>query len=112
IQGTTRWIPDVTHRTDTPGDGAPILVVDDQPVNLDAIDAVLAQTGCRLVRASSADGALLALLEQDFAAIVLDIKMPGMNGLDRDTSRFFSSRRTCSTSGRCFGVTAPAPWTT
>src|SRR6187399_400134 len=82
IQGTTRWLPDVTLPPDTPGDGAPILVVDDQPVNLDAIDAVLAQTGCRLVRGSSADQALLALLEQDFAAIVLDIKMPGMNGID------------------------------
>jgi len=82
IQGTTRWIPDVTPPADMPGDGAPILVVDDQPVNLDAIEAVLAQTGCRLVRASSADQALLALLEQDFAAIVLDIKMPGMNGID------------------------------
>jgi signal transduction histidine kinase len=82
IQGTTRWTPDIPHPPDPPGDGAPILVVDDQPMNLDAIDAVLAQTGCRLVRASSADQALLALLEQDFAAIVLDIKMPGMNGID------------------------------
>ena len=82
IQGTTRWTPDIPHPADPPGDGAPILVVDDQPMNLDAIDAVLAQTGCRLVRASSADQALLALLEQDFAAIVLDIKMPGMNGID------------------------------
>ena len=82
IQGTTRWTPDIPLPADAPGDGAPILVVDDQPMNLDAIDAVLAQTGCRLVRASSADQALLALLEQDFAAIVLDIKMPGMNGID------------------------------
>jgi signal transduction histidine kinase len=60
----------------------PILVVDDQPMNLDAMDAVLAQTGCRVVRAHSADQALLALLEQEFAAIVLDIKMPGMSGLE------------------------------
>jgi len=60
----------------------PILVVDDQPLNLDAIDAVLSDSGCHLVRAQSADEALLALLEQDFAAIVLDIKMPGMNGID------------------------------
>jgi signal transduction histidine kinase len=63
-------------------DDAPILVVDDQPLNLDAIDALLAQTGCRIVRANTADQALLALLEQDFAAIVLDIKMPGMNGIE------------------------------
>ncbi len=63
-------------------DRVPILVVDDQPLNLDAIDAVLSDSGYHLVRAQSADEALLALLEQDFAAIVLDIKMPGMNGID------------------------------
>ena len=40
------------------------------------------QSGCQLVRAQSADEALLALLEQDFAAIVLDIRMPGMSGLE------------------------------
>src|SRR5687767_3119323 len=37
---------------------------------------------CELVRASSADDALLALLRHDFAAIVLDIRMPGMNGIE------------------------------
>jgi signal transduction histidine kinase len=63
-------------------DIAPILVVDDQPMNLDAIDALLTQSDCRIVRAQSADQALLALLEQDFAAIVLDIKMPGMGGIE------------------------------
>ena len=51
-------------------------------MNLDAIDAVLTPTGCRTVRAYSADEALLALLDQDFAAIMLDIRMPGMNGID------------------------------
>ena len=66
----------------TSGDRIPILVVDDQPLNLDAIDAVLTPTGCRMVRAYSADDALLALLDQDFAAIMLDIRMPGMNGID------------------------------
>ena len=81
IPGTTPWVSGTTLTGAVP-DAAPILVVDDQPLNLDAIDAVLAQTGCRLVRATSADQALLALLEQDFAAIVLDIKMPGMNGID------------------------------
>ena len=39
-------------------------------------------SGCRLVRAQSADEALLALLDQEFAAIILDIKMPGMGGLE------------------------------
>jgi len=59
-----------------------ILVVDDQTSNLEAIEALLAQSGCRLVRAQSANEALLALLDQDFAAIILDIKMPGMGGLE------------------------------
>ena len=36
----------------------------------------------RLVRAQSADEALLALLRHDFAAIVLDIRMPGMSGIE------------------------------
>ena len=71
-----------TVRPPDAGERVPILIVDDQPLNLDAIDAVLAPTGCRMVRAYSADEALLALLEQDFAAIMLDIRMPGMNGID------------------------------
>jgi signal transduction histidine kinase len=59
-----------------------ILVVDDQKSNLEAIEALLAPTGCRLVRAYSANEALLALLDQEFAAIILDIRMPGMGGLE------------------------------
>ncbi|MEO7190927.1 MAG: response regulator [Vicinamibacterales bacterium] len=60
----------------------PILLVDDQPSNLEALEAMLEATGCRLVRAQSADEALLALLQQEFAAIVLDIRMPGTSGLE------------------------------
>ena len=74
--------PGISTRSIETHEAAPILVVDDQPVNLDAIDALLTQSECRIVRAQSADQALLALLEQDFAAIVLDIKMPGMGGLE------------------------------
>ena len=67
---------------DAVDDPAPVLVVDDQAGNLEAVEVVLSQCGCRLVRAQSADEALLALLDQEFAAIVLDIKMPGMGGLE------------------------------
>jgi signal transduction histidine kinase len=68
------------------GDEAvPILLVDDQPANLDALEASLATTDCRFVLARSADEALLALLNQDFAAIVLDVMMPGMSGFDLAT---------------------------
>jgi len=59
-----------------------VLIVDDQPRNLDALEAMLGPTECVLVRAHSADEALLALLRHDFAAIVLDIRMPGMTGLE------------------------------
>ena len=59
-----------------------VLIVDDQPRNLDALEAMLSPLDCALVRATSADEALLALLRHDFAAIVLDIKMPGMNGIE------------------------------
>jgi signal transduction histidine kinase len=60
----------------------PVLLVDDQPANLEALQASLESTGCRFVSARSADEALLALLDQDFAAIVLDVRMPGMTGLE------------------------------
>lgn len=59
-----------------------ILLVDDQAVNLDALEAILESPEHRLVRALSADEALLALLKSDFAAIVLDIRMPGVSGIE------------------------------
>jgi PAS domain S-box-containing protein len=63
-------------------DDARVLIVDDQPRNLDALEVMLEPIGCTLVRALSADQALLCLLKHDFAAIVLDIRMPGMSGLE------------------------------
>ena len=65
-----------------PNDDITLLIVDDEPRNLDALEAMLDGTGCRLVRAESADDALLAMLRQDFAAIILDIRMPGISGID------------------------------
>ena len=59
-----------------------VLIVDDQPRNLDALEAMLAPAECVLVRAQSADEALLSLLRHEFAAIVLDIRMPGMTGIE------------------------------
>jgi PAS domain S-box-containing protein len=59
-----------------------ILIVDDQPRNLDVLEAMLEGLDCAFVRASSADEALLALVRHDFAALVLDIRMPGMSGID------------------------------
>ncbi len=66
----------------TATDDAQILLVDDQPSNLEVLEAMLDRPDWRLVRARSADEALLALLHQEFAAIVLDIRMPGTSGLE------------------------------
>jgi PAS domain S-box-containing protein len=57
-----------------------ILLVDDHDENLLALQAVLEPTGCRLVSARSGDEALRALLKDDFALILLDVQMPGLDG--------------------------------
>jgi PAS domain S-box-containing protein len=63
-------------------DSVKILLVDDEPRNLDALESILESSGCTLVRAQTADQALFAILQNEFAAIVLDIKMPGTDGLE------------------------------
>lgn len=59
-----------------------ILIVDDEPANLLVLESVLADPGYRIVRALSADQALLALMTQEFAVMVLDIQLPDMNGIE------------------------------
>lgn len=59
-----------------------ILIVDDEVRNLDVLESILYAPGYHLVRATSANEALLALVERDFAVLVLDINMPGMNGIE------------------------------
>lgn len=59
-----------------------VLLVDDRDENLLALEAVLAPTGCRLVKARSGDDALRALLKDDFAVILLDVQMPGLDGFE------------------------------
>ena len=66
----------------TTGEKPKILIVDDQPRNLDVLEAMLDDLDCTLIRATSADEALLALVRHEFAALVLDIKMPGMSGIE------------------------------
>ncbi|HEY3966263.1 MAG TPA: response regulator [Planctomycetaceae bacterium] len=63
-------------------DLANILLVDDEPRNLTVLESILEGPGYRLVSAESGDQALLALVASDFAVIVLDIHMPGMNGFE------------------------------
>jgi two-component system sensor histidine kinase/response regulator len=59
-----------------------ILLVDDKKENLLALESILEAPGYHLVRALSGQDALLALLAQDCAAIVLDVQMPGMGGIE------------------------------
>ena len=59
-----------------------VLVVDDEPTNLVALEAALGGIDCSLVTARSGRDALKCLLAQDFAVIVLDVHMPGMDGFE------------------------------
>jgi PAS domain S-box-containing protein len=61
---------------------ANILLVDDQPANLLALEAALDSLGVNMVRATSGLQALAALETQDFAAVLLDVRMPGMDGFE------------------------------
>jgi signal transduction histidine kinase len=70
-----------------------ILLVDDEERNLDALEAILTEPTYRLLRAQNADQALKLLLDNDVAAIVLDIRMPGVSGVElarmiKNTKRF------------------------
>ena len=62
-----------------------ILVVDDRDENLMAVEAVLSDPGYRLVRARSGREALKEVLDQDFALILLDVVMPGVDGYETAT---------------------------
>jgi len=61
---------------------ADILLVDDRPENLVALQAVLRPLGHNLVTAGSGEEALRRLLTEDFAVILLDVMMPGMDGFE------------------------------
>ncbi len=59
-----------------------ILLVDDRSENRLALAAILEPLGQNLVQARSGQEALKCLLRQDFAVILLDVQMPGMDGFD------------------------------
>src|ERR1700694_1153790 len=60
---------------------ARILMVDDHPPNLMALGAILDPLGQDLVHANSGEEALRHLLESDFALILMDVQMPGIDGI-------------------------------
>lgn len=59
-----------------------ILAVDDNEQNLRSISLLLADLGANVIAARSGNEALLRLLEHDFALILLDVQMPGLDGFD------------------------------
>ncbi|MBI4704129.1 MAG: response regulator [Deltaproteobacteria bacterium] len=65
-----------------PGFRARILLVDDEPAGCMALTCALAPLGEELVTASSGREALRALLQQDFALVLLDVRMPEMDGFE------------------------------
>src|SRR5688572_19874526 len=62
--------------------GVRILIVDDHPENLLALEAILQPTGHTLVRANSGTEALKAVLRQEFALILMDVAMPDLDGYE------------------------------
>src|SRR3954469_23068286 len=95
--GTSDVVPPVMSPTDFDRDddseiviGRDILVVDDNDTNLIAIEAALGPLDRKLILARSGVEALARLLEQDFALIILDVAMPGMDGFE--TARLVRSR--------------------
>jgi serine phosphatase RsbU (regulator of sigma subunit)/CheY-like chemotaxis protein/anti-sigma regulatory factor (Ser/Thr protein kinase) len=66
----------------TPPEPASILIVDDRPENLTALEAVLEPLDCPIVTATSGSDALKLMLERQFAVILLDVFMPDMDGFE------------------------------
>ena len=59
-----------------------VLLVDDRPENILALEATLEPLGHRLTSATNGEEALRLLLDEDFAVILLDVQMPGIDGFE------------------------------
>jgi two-component system sensor histidine kinase/response regulator len=68
-----------------PDDRVNILLVDDQPANVVALEAMLQGLGQNLITAGSGREALKLLLTHEFAVVLLDVKMPDMDGFETAT---------------------------
>src|SRR2546421_8563579 len=70
------------HDAPAPGLKANILLVDDRPDKLLALEAILGSLNQNIVQARSGKEALRQLLKENFAVILLDVSMPGMDGFE------------------------------
>ncbi|QDQ09281.1 two-component system response regulator [Streptomyces spectabilis] len=69
-------------RSRAPRDSYAVLVVDDHADNLFAMEQVLLPLGRRVLRATSGEQALRLVLRENIAVVLLDLLMPGLDGLD------------------------------
>lgn len=100
-----------------------ILIVDDVEVNLILLETVLRKEQAEIHKASNGETALSMSNDLDFALIILDVSMPGMNGFEvaerlRDQEkktglhRLFLSLRSCMTSRALPGDISRVRWIT
>lgn len=87
-------------------DVASVLIVNDQPMQLLALEAVLADLRHNLTRATSGREALRLLLKQEYAVILLDVNMPDMDGFE--TAALIRQRKSSETTPIIF-LTAMTP---
>ncbi len=89
----TLTLESVTQTPDLadPASAPTVLIVDDDPRNLFALESVLEGGNYAIAKAQSGSEALLALMSQEFAAIVLDVQMPELSGIE--LARLIKQRR-------------------
>ena len=63
-------------------DRVEVLIVDDRPENLLAVESVIENPGLNIIKASTGNEALSLMLDHEFALAILDVQMPGIDGFE------------------------------